>query len=224
MKTYTSLFIYTLLFASLPHLLCGQGITSLFNGKDLEGWYAFDKATGKHENASEIYKVEQGMIRLYGKKIGYLMSENSYKDFHLTVEYRWNTDKSYTAKSKTKNSGVMYLVPQDTPDMLWPQGIQFQIKEGATGDFIFLQKSSLSIKGKPFEPGKSVVVQRQHDATNPIGEWNTLEIKVKNGKVKQLLNGKIVNKGKDASLAEGRILLQYEGYPIDFRKVEIQAK
>ena len=36
------------------------------------------------------------------------------------------------------------------------------------------------------------------------------------------LNGKLVNEGSKPSVPEGRILLMYEGYPIDFRKVEIK--
>lgn len=224
MKTLKYLLVYTLMLASLPVLVNAQNTLALFNGENLDGWYAFNKASGVHQEASELFAVEQGMIRLYGKKAGYLMSDKSFKNFQLRVEFRWNTDESFARKSQKKNSGVMYLIPQDAQDMIWPKGIQFQVKEGATGDFIFLQETSLKIKGKAFEPGKSVVVERQKDTTKPIGEWNTLEIRVKNGKVKQLLNGSVVNKGKNASISEGRILLQYEGYPIDFRKVEVKTK
>ena len=116
----------------------------------------------------------------------------------------------------------MYLVPEETPDTLWPKGIQFQIKEGATGDFILLQGVTLKINGKNTEPGKSVVVKRFEDAAKPAGEWNTMVVTFVNGKIKQELNGKLVNESSEPSISEGRILLQYEGYPIDFRKVEIE--
>jgi len=115
----------------------------------------------------------------------------------------------------------MYLVPSNAEDMLWPKGIQFQIKDGATGDFILLQGVTLLVNGKTTEPGKSVVVKSTGDASNPTGAWNTLVVTVQNGKIKQLLNAKLVNEGSDPSVPEGRILLQYEGFPIDFRKVEI---
>jgi hypothetical protein len=199
-----------------------QKTTSLFNQKDLKGWYAYEAETGKHLNASDLFSVENGMIRMYGKKPGYLMLERSYQKFQLTVEFRWNMDTSFARKSTTKNSGVMYLVPSDTPDMLWPKGIQFQIKEGATGDFVLLQEVTLVIQGQRTEPGKSVVSKHFLDASLPDGEWNTLVVTVEKGKVKQELNGKLVNEGTEASLTEGRILLQYEGYPIDFRKVDIK--
>lgn len=199
-----------------------QKTKSLFNSKNLDGWYAFEENTGKHNNASEVFNVENNMIRMYGANAGYLMSKKSYKNFELTIEFRWNTDSSFTRKNNKKNSGVMYLVPKKTTDTLWPKGIQFQIKEGATGDFIFLHNVTLNVKGTKTEPGRSVVSKRFEDATNPIGEWNTITITCKNGTIEQKLNGILVNEGTESSVLKGRILLQYEGFPIDFKTVEIR--
>ena len=199
-----------------------QTTIQLFNGKNLDGWYAYEPESGKHNNASELFTVEDKMIRLYGNKAGYLMSEQSFRNFKLTVEFRWNIDTTFIRKQDSKNSGVMYLVPAETPDTLWPKGIQFQIKEGATGDFILLQGVTLKINGKKTEPGKSVVAKRFEDAAKPAGEWNTMIVTFVNDKIKQELNGKLVNESSEPSVSEGRILLQYEGYPIDFRKVEIE--
>ena len=195
---------------------------ALFNQKDLKGWYAFGEEAGKHNNAADLFSAENNMIRMYGPKAGYLMSEQSFRNFELTVEYRWNTDANFVKKNNSKNSGVMYLVPAETPDVLWPKGIQFQIKEGATGDFVLLQEVTLNINGKKTESGKSVVSKRFSDAEKPIGEWNKIVVISKNGKITQKLNGKLVNQGIESTVTEGRILLQYEGFPIDFKKVNIK--
>jgi hypothetical protein len=208
-------------FLLLPFCINAQTEVQIFNQQNLDGWYAFEPKTGTHDDASELFSVEDNMIRLYGSNIGYLMSEQSFQNFQLTVEFRWNMDTTYTRNNDNKNSGVMYLVPQETPDELWPKGFQFQVKEGATGDFIFLKEVTLNIKGKMVEPGKSVVAGRFLDATKPLGEWNTVVVTSKDGRIKQELNGKLVNEGIEASVSEGRILLQYEGFPIDFRKVQI---
>lgn len=194
----------------------------LFNQKDLRGWYAFGEEKGKVNNAAELFSVENNIIRMYGPKSGYLMSEQSFQNFELTVEFRWNTNASFVKKMNTKNSGVMYLVPSETPDMLWPKGIQFQIKEGATGDFVLLQEVTLNINGTKTEAGKSVVAKRFADAEKAFGEWNKIEVVSKNGQITQKLNGVLVNQGSESTVKEGRILLQYEGYPIDFRKVSIK--
>ena len=205
-----------------PNVGSAQRTIQLFNHKDLNGWYAFEPESGKHLNASELFKVEDHMIRLYGDKIGYLMSNESFSNFRLTVEFRWNMDSSFTKKTNNKNSGVMYLVPPEIPDELWPKGMQFQVKEGSTGDFILLQDVTIRVKGVTTEPGKSVVSPRFQDAWKPIGEWNTLTVTSVKGKIAHELNGKLVNEGVDPSVSTGRILLQYEGYPIDFRKIVIK--
>lgn len=217
--SYRLLLIIVILFSQNNN---AQKRIALFNQKDFKGWYAFDEETGKHNNASDLFSVENNTIRMYGPKAGYLMSEESFSNFELTVEFRWNTDTNFVRKNNGKNSGVMYLVPSETPDVLWPKGIQFQIKEGSSGDFILLQEVTLNINGVQTEPGKSVVAKRFVDAEKNIGQWNKLIITSKNGVITQKLNGKLVNQGTESSVTQGRILLQYEGYPIDFRKINIK--
>jgi 3-keto-disaccharide hydrolase len=218
-------YLYRLLLITLlviPQLVTAQTTIQLFNKENLDGWYAYEPESGKHTNASELFSVEDNIIRLFGDKAGYLMSEQSFHNFKLTVEFRWNTDTTFFRKRDSKNSGVMYLVPPGLPDTLWPRGIQFQIKEGATGDFILLQDVTLKINGKRTEPGKSVIAKRFVDAEKTIGEWNTLVVTYFNTKIKQELNGELVNEGTEPSVSAGCILLMYEGFPIDFRKVEIK--
>jgi hypothetical protein len=199
-----------------------QKTISLFNQNDLKGWYAFEPETGKHKEGLDLFTVDNKMIRCHGKKTGYLMSKKTFRNFKLTVDFKWNTDTTFVKKNNSRNSGVMYLVPKETPDELWPKGIQFQIKEGgATGDFVLLQEVTLTINGIRTQPGKSVVAKRFQEAENPINEWNTLVITSNNGTITQELNGKLVNEGINSSVIKGRVLLQYEGFPIDFRKVEI---
>jgi hypothetical protein len=199
-----------------------QKTIHLFDGNDLKGWYAYQPEAGKHSDAAELFSVKDHMIRLYGKNAGYLMSNQSFHNFRLTVQFRWNADTTFVRKNNHINSGVMYLVPKDTPDQLWPEGVQFQIKQSHTGDFIFLHGVTARIQGQPIKAGKSVVTPRFKDAAKPFGQWNTFVVTVKNGHITQRLNGELVNEGSDVSVAKGRVMLMYEGYPIDFRKVDIQ--
>lgn len=195
--------------------------TALFNGKNLNNWYAFEPASGKHENANELFKIEKHLIRLYGNKPGYLMTKQSFTNFKLTAQFRWNIDSTFTKTSKTKNSGVMYLVPDTAIDKLWCTGIQFQIKQNSTGDFVFLGGVTTEIDGKKTTAGKSINYSKILDAEKEYGKWNKVEIIVQNGTIIQKLNGKTVNKAQNPSVNSGRISLQYEGFPIDFRKIKI---
>jgi len=219
MRIFT--FILVMVFLQFSGIASAKKPLKLFNQKNLSGWYAFNAESGKHSNATELFSVDKQMIRMFGPTAGYLMTNKSFKNFQLEVEFRWNTDTTFIRKNDKKNSGVMYLVPEDCADMLWPKGIQYQIKEGATGDFILLHEVTLNVKGEVNTPGASVVVQRFTDAEKTVGEWNSIIITVENGIIRQELNGVLVNEATNPSVSEGRILLQYEGYPIDFRKVEL---
>ncbi|MBK0370069.1 3-keto-disaccharide hydrolase [Flavobacterium agrisoli] len=214
--------LYVALACSATLLVAAQKKTCLFNQKNLKGWYAYQSETGKNEKADAVFSVSDKMIRMYGANAGYLMSNKSYDNFVLSVNFRWNTDTQFVRKSDKKNSGVMYWVPENTSDELWPKGIQYQIKENATGDFVFLQEVTATINGVQNTPGKSVVSKFFKNNEKPAGEWNTLTVTCSEGKITQILNGEIVNEASNASVNKGRILLQYEGYPIDFKNITIQ--
>jgi len=185
-------------------------------------WYAYTKTSSEKQVPSKVYEFSDGMIRMHGENIGYLMSKKSYTNFELSLEYRWNMDEKYNQGKGKKNSGVMYNIPTDSPDRIWPKGIQFQIKENTTGDFIFMDHVTAKVNGKLVEPGASVTSPKFSENEKPYGEWNSIMIKSINGKITQFLNGKLVNECVEASSVEGRISLNYEGSAIDFRNIRLK--
>jgi len=188
---------------------------------EMQDWYAFTKSNTVRQEPSKVYEFTDGMIRMHGEDPGCLMTKESYKNFELELEYRWNMEEKYKMKG-TKNSGVMYNIPLDASDKIWPKGIQFQIKEKTTGDFIFLNQVTAKVNGKLIEAGASVVSPKFLKNEKPYGEWNVVVIKSLNGKITQYLNGKLVNKCTEASSTEGKISLNYERSPIDFRNIQIK--
>jgi hypothetical protein len=188
---------------------------------EMDDWYAFTKTNTAQQQPSEVYEFKDGMIRMHGNDNSCLMTKKSYKNFELELEYRWNLEEKHKTKG-TKNSGVMYNIPLDASDKIWPKGIQFQIKENTTGDFIFLDQVTAKVNGKSIEAGASVVSPKFLANENPYGEWNVVVIESFNGKIKQYLNGKLVNECTDASSTEGKISLNYEHSPIDFRNITIK--
>jgi hypothetical protein len=59
------------------------------------------------------------------------------------------------------------------------------------------------------------------DVEKPMGEWNTLQVHVKDGGIKVTLNGVVVNEAFDAKPSKGRIQIQSEGAEMLVRKVEL---
>lgn len=185
-------------------------------------WYAYIKTSSEKLEPSKVYEFTDGMIRMHGENIGYLISKKSYKNFELSLEYRWNMDEKYNKGKGKKNSGVMYNIPTDSPDKIWPKGIQFQIKENTTGDFIFLDQVTAKVNGKMVEPGTSFTSPKFSENEKPYGEWNSIVIKSVSGKITQFLNEKLVNECIEASSVEGRISLNYEGSAIDFKNIRLK--
>ncbi len=60
------------------------------------------------------------------------------------------------------------------------------------------------------------------DVEKPVGEWNRMEAIVDGDTFVYLLNGRIVNKGFDSELTEGKLLFQSEGAEIFFRRIELR--
>lgn len=210
------LLVYSFIFLFLSCASKKQSITE-------NDWYAFTQNNSERQNPSKVYEFSDGMIRMYGADNGCLMTNKSYKNFELSLEFKWNMDEKLTRAKGKKNSGVMYNIPMDSPDHIWPKGIQFQIKEDSTGDFIFLDSISAKVNGKLVERGRSVNSFKFIENENRYGEWNTILIRSFNGKITQYLNGKIVNECVEASATEGRISLNYEGSPIDFRNIKLTS-
>ena len=184
-------------------------------------WYAYTKTSSEKQQPTKVYEFSDGITRMHGENVGYLMSKKSYSNFELTLDYRWNLDEQYKAKGK-KNSGVMYNIPTDSPDKVWPKGIQFQIKENTTGDFVFLDQVTAKVNGKLVEPGASVTSPKFLENEKPYGEWNSIIIRSFNGKITQYLNGKLINEATEATSVEGRISLNYEGSAIDFKNIKVK--
>ena len=78
MLKYFTLFTLLLLFSGA---LSAQKNIKLFNGENLNGWYAFSKEDGILKDADQLFHVSDQVIRLYGPKAGYLMSKKSFVEF-----------------------------------------------------------------------------------------------------------------------------------------------
>ena len=59
------------------------------------------------------------------------------------------------------------------------------------------------------------------DLESPLGEWAKVECICQGSKIEIRVNGTTVNKAFDVFPAAGKILLQTEGFEVDFRGVEV---
>lgn len=194
----------------------------LFNGKDLKGWYIFHEKRAKNEDPNQVFKVENGQLHVSGKEFGYLCTERTFRNFHLVVEFKWGVNRYPPRENAKRDSGIIYHIPSDAEDRVYPTGVECQIQEGDVGDFWLVGDTTIEVDGVRNKPGRSVRMAKKQDAEKPTGEWNRVEVISKDGTCTHLVNGVEVVKGSKASVTEGKILLQSEGAELYYRKVELQ--
>lgn len=100
---------------------------SLFNGKDLSGWHVDVPAMDDDQSLKNPFIVREGMLVSLGEPRGHLITDESYKNYRLEVEYRF--------PGKPGNCGV--LVHSSTPRALFkmfPKSIEVQMQSENAGD------------------------------------------------------------------------------------------
>ena len=197
----------------------------LFNGKNLDGWYSFLNTKGKNNDPENVFTVKDGLLHITGKEFGYICTENFYKDFHLSVEFKW-CEKKYPprdADTTKRDNGICFYIPLSEKDFVWPKSIECQVQEGDVGDIWLIDSATVIVNGKRTEPKNFAMVKKKTDNEKPHGEWNLVEVIVNKGKITYIVNSMVVNEAESPSLNEGKILIQSEGAEIFYRKIEIAA-
>ncbi len=194
----------------------------LFNGKDLAGWDVDVPAADSNVRLRSPFAVRDGMIVSLGEPRGHLISDSSYRDYRLEVEYRF--------PAAPGNAGV--LVHASTPRALYrmfPRSIEVQMEHGNAGDFWCIVEDIRvpdmeRRRGPPstwgITEGKARRIRNLTDGSErPLGEWNRMTIEAVGRAVRVWVNGDLVNDGSDATADRGRIALQSEGAEVEFRKL-----
>jgi len=199
MKKILALALGALVFAS-----CGERQTQLFNGKDLDGW-SFSLAPDSDAEADDVFGVEDGVITIAGQPFGYMITDGTYGDYKLHVEWRWVDEPA--------NSGIFVLA--EPGDGLWPRCAEVNLMAGRAGDMIASGGSSF----EELQEGR-FLRSTVDSAEKPAGEWNTAEIICDGNHIQAYVNGVLMNEAH-FDRTSGRIALQSEGGPLEIRNVYI---
>lgn len=197
-------FVWVLLAAaSLAQAQTG-GFVSLMPKKDITEFWIVEGAP------PATWRVENGMIRCTGKPNGFLRSKQMYRNFVLRAEWRFQKEGWTGAPQEWPNAG--FFINAGAIEKGWPMSQEIQGHFGEAG-------SLFGVRG-----GKVTGAKRGPIVKNrpPFGSWDRYEITQQEGRIKVVLNGDLVNEGSDAEPDEGTICLQSEGWPVDYRNVEIK--
>ncbi|HYJ38670.1 MAG TPA: DUF1080 domain-containing protein [Chitinophagaceae bacterium] len=214
------LFIVALLDLGSYSIADAQDFKPLFNGKNLEGWNTFLRSKGKNNDPDTVFSVINGLLKITGKEFGYLVTEKTYSNFHLVLEFKWGEKKYPPRENAVRDNGVCYYVVPN--DRVWPRSIECQVQEGDCGDFWLIDSTTIVVDGIQQGPTRNTRVVKKKDNEKPSGEWNRIEIIARDGRCTHIVNGMVVNEGLNANLKSGRILIQSEGAETFYRKIEVK--
>jgi hypothetical protein len=183
----------------------------LWNGKDLTGFKPF--TDDKNVDPATTWSVADGMIRCTGKPNGYMRTEVAYANYLLHVEWRW--------PEQGGNSGV--LIHMSGPDNVWPKSLECQLHSGNAGDFWVIGgiETSEHVKAGQRVNGRRTI-KLKDSSEKPMGQWNTYDIICKDDWIVVFVNGVLQNVATKCSATSGRICLQSEGTPVQFRNIYIE--
>jgi hypothetical protein len=198
---------------------------ALWNGKDLGGWTADVPAKDTDPNVPDSFVVRDGLLVSRGTPGGHLMTNATYRNYRLEVEYRF--------PDKGGNCGV--LVHASRPRALYkmfPQSIEVQMMHENAGDFWCIEENievpDMEARRPRKEPGQRFgggpqdarrIVNLTDGSEKPLGQWNQMVIEARDRGIKVWVNGQLVNDGQNATTDRGKIALQAEGTEVEFRKV-----
>lgn len=207
-----------------------DGWVLLFNGKDFAGWR---QCNGKQMPTN--WKIDDNSMMVFtapDKKPGSgsngdIVFDKIYKNFELSIDWK---------ASKMANSGIFYNVREVPGQPIYYASPEVQVLDNvdATDNKIPSHLAGSLYDMLPADP-KTV---------KPAGEWNTIVIRLKDGKVTHTQNGtKVVEytlwtpewdkmvanskfktfKGFTEGISkEGYIGLQDHGYQVWFRNIKIR--
>jgi len=196
-----------------------DGAMDLFASKNLADW---DFVLLDGVKKEEVFSfTDEGILTCTGKPFGWLCTKEKYRDFKLTVQWRWPDGVEPT------NSGVFLRMNGETKGFL-PRGVEAQLHHGNAGDLWAFFGMGLAGHDKARfthnTPGGEVTgetrgIKKLVDAERPAGRWNSMEIVCQGGTIVVSVNGTLVNWTKDVEDIAGPVGLQSEGGPIEFRNM-----
>ncbi|HXB66728.1 MAG TPA: DUF1080 domain-containing protein [Candidatus Acidoferrales bacterium] len=140
------------------------------------------------------WDIVDGTLSPCGDPAGYLTSKQTYKDFVLTVDFRTGEDT---------NSGVFIRSP-----------------EGASGYEVQIWKAQPA----GYNTGSIVATAKTEGEFKFIpDQWNHYEITADGDHLVVILNGTKTLDVRDSKFSAGRIRLQYQKFPIEFKNIKLVA-
>jgi hypothetical protein len=152
--------------------------TSLFNGKNLEGW---DTWLGKPHQAKEVVglnKDPKGVysvvtidgkpaIRITGEIFGALTSKQDFENYHLRLCFKWGEKKWPPRENTVRDSGLLYhcVGEHGAAGSFWMRSQECQIQEKDCGDYWSVAGGIVDVEAEPINRNPGSPIQYKKGGT-----------------------------------------------------------
>jgi putative membrane-bound dehydrogenase-like protein len=183
---------------------------ALFDGADLKGWtFHLEDPSAK---MSDVWSVADGVITCKGRPLGYLRTEADYENFQLDLDWR------FPPGSTPGNSGV--LLRMTGADKVWPKSIEAQLESRNAGDIWNIDEVDMDVDRSRTNGRRT---EKEFPCNEkPPGEWNHYSITMNGGELAIAVNGLVQNRAHWCAATPGKICLQSEGAPIQFKEIVLR--
>jgi len=145
-----------------------------------------------------------------GKPRGYIYTKQTYRNFELKFEYRFEPSDNPADKENMNTGCLVYLQGEHR---LWPTCLEVQ---GKWMDMGRIKSNARHIKVHVDDEPELRMESRMQP-----GNWNELSVTAQDGQLSVKLNGRIISASRPTELKQGRLGFQSEGWPVQFRNIRI---
>ncbi|EKF55408.1 periplasmic protein [Galbibacter marinus] len=178
-----------------------QSTSSLFNGKNLDGWQVY--------GTEKWYVNDQGLLVSESgpdKQYGYLATEKIFKDFEITAEFK---------QEDNGNSGIFFRSDIEGTKISGWQAEVAPPNHDTGGVY------------ESYGRGWLIKPEKEKDQYLKFGEWNTMKVRVVGDHVTTWLNGHQMVDFTDEKIGEatGKIALQIHdggGIKVFWKNIKIK--
>jgi len=179
----------------------------LWPGGSLDGWVW--QGDGEMD---AVWSMEDGVLSCKGSPVGYIRTEADFTNFELELEWRFDPARG------AGNSGV--LLRMIGPDEVWPRSIEAQLMSGRAGDIWNI--GEFPMVAKETRTSGRHTRRAQPSSEHELGEWNQYRIRLWRGSLTLEVNGVVQNTAEWCREVPGKLCLQSEGAPIQFRGLRVR--
>lgn len=223
----------TLAFVLLPAAIADE--PKAFIDGTGPGWRAFVEDDFEAVNCPvETYRWKDGTIHVSGTPVGVLRTKKSLTNLELVAQWKHLKPAGNSGIFLwASEAGMKGLKPNQLPSV----GIEVQVldleytamvaKGGGKTDWFTCHGDVFPVAGSTMKPFAPMAPDKRRsfprkNLTKPHGEWNHYYVRAINGEVRLWVNGEEVSGGSDCSPRTGRLCLESEGSPIEFKGLRIR--